>query len=207
MKKKLIIGYVGILAIGILIGIGIKNKNQKIEEEKYLKEESTKIELTEEEKKEKMKIGMSGSEEWEDKYNQSQNNYFDFTKEEVVQTRDMGIKFLKYAREYDYDRGISKETANEIKKLTTKGLGDELADRLKHLRPAPVVRFRRMEVNLAEPIQYKKYEDGTVNWEYGILEHAINDSGEVAKEIQSRVSLLFVKDNNQWKIGEYSVSE
>lgn len=206
MKKKLIIGCIGILAIGVTIGIGIKNKNQRIEEEKYLKEEVSKLDITEEQKELSKRINMAGSDKWEDKYDQSQDNYFDFTKEEVVQTRDMGIKFLKYAREYDYDRGISKETANEIKKLTTKGLGDELADRLKHLRPAPVVRFRRMEVNLVEPIQYEKYEDGTVNWKYGILEQAINDSGEVAKEIESTINLLFIKDNNQWKIGEYSVS-
>lgn len=206
MRKKVIIGCIGIIALGVVLGSVIRHKYKKIEVNKYLKEESKKIELNEEEREDNLKGKYAGSEFWEDKYDQSKENYFNFTKEEVVQTRDMGIKFLKYAREYDYDRGISKETANEIKKLTTKGLGDELADQLKHLRPAPVVRFRRMEVKLVEPIQYKKYEDGTVNWEYGILENAINDSGEVAKEIQSRVSLLFVKDNNQWKIGEYSVS-
>lgn len=207
MKKKILIGSVGILAIAIVIGVAIHNKNKKIAEEAYLKEEVAKIEMTEEQKTRAENSIMAGSDEWNDVYDQSADDYFEFTKEEVVQTRDMGIKFLEYVRPYDYDKGISDETAKEIKKLTVKGLGDLLSDQLKNLRAAIVVGFRKMEVGVVEAIQYKKLEDGTVLWRFAVLENAINDNGEIAKDRVVSVNLLFVKDNNQWKIGQYSVDQ
>jgi len=206
MKKKLLIGCIGILVLVVGIGLGIHNKNKKIAEEEYLKEEVAKLEMSEEEKELTERVKMAGADKWNDKYDQSKDDYFGFTKEEVVQTRDIGIKFLECVRPYVYDKGISDERAKEIKKLTTKGLGDMLSDQLKHLRPAIVAGFRKMEIGLIEPIQYKKYEDGKVDWEIAVLENAIDDSGNIAKERVVHINLLFVKDdNNQWKIGEYSV--
>ncbi|CAM2078517.1 MAG: hypothetical protein NSGCLCUN01_02713 [uncultured Clostridium sp.] len=207
MKKKLLIGCVSILVLSIGVGVGIHNRNKKIAEEKYLKEEVEKIEMTDEQKNWAENSLMAGSDEWNDVYDQSEDDYFEFTKEEVVQTRDIGVKFLECVRPYEYDKGISDETAKEIKKLTTKGLGDMLSEQLQHLRPATVVNFRKMEIGLIEPIQYKKYEDGTVDWEIAVLENAINESGNIAKERVVSVNLLFIKDNNQWKIGEYSVDQ
>lgn len=206
MKGKKLIGFVGV-AIVIVVGFGIHHKNKIKNEatEKYLNEESKKIELTEEQKQKYSESKSVGADKWEDKYDQSNNNYFDFSKEEVVKTRDMGLEFLHYVRPYVYDKGMSNETANNIKKLTTKGLGDELTDRLKHLRPAPCVGFRKMELDKIAPIQYKKFEDGTVEWQFEILENVINDKDVVVKTIQSTISLLFVKDKDDWKIGEYAV--
>lgn len=205
MKKKLLIGCIGILAIGIIVSVGIHQKNKKEATEKYLKEESLKLELTEEEKESNKNVNMAGAEKWQDKYDQSKDDYFNFTKEEVVKTRDMGIKFLEYVRPYVYDKGIDNETANNIKELTTKGLGDELSDQLKHLRPAPCIGFRKMEIELIQPIEYKKMEDGSVAWYYGVKENAINNNEIIAKKQKSEITLLFVKDKDTWKIGEYSV--
>lgn len=206
MKSKKLIGFVGV-AMVIVVGLGIHHKNKIKNEakEKYLNEESKKIELTEEQKKRYSISKSAGADKWEDKYDQSKDNYFDFSKEEVVKTRDMGVEFLKYVRPYVYDKGISNETANNIKKLTTKGLGDELTDRLKHLRPAICVGFRKMEINELEPVQYKKFEDGTVEWQYVVLENAINNNNVVGKKMYYRISLLFVKEKDDWKIGDYLI--
>lgn len=204
MKKKLLIGCIGILAIGIVIAVGIHQKNKKEATEKYLKEEASKLDVTEKQK-EIMKSLNIDSSKVSDKYDESKENYFNFTREEVVKTRDIGIQFLEYVRPYVYDKGIDNETAINIKKLTTKGLGDELSDQLKHLRPAPCIGFRKMEIEELQPVQYKKMEDGTVAWDYDIWEKAINNNDLIGKRQHSEITLLFVKDKDTWKIGEYSV--
>lgn len=204
MKKKLLIGCIGILAIGIVIAVGIHQKNKKEATEKYLKEEASKLDVTEKQK-ETMKSLNVDINKRADKYDQSKDNYFNFTREEVVKTRDIGIQFLEYVRPYVYDKGIDNETAINIKKLTTKGLGDELSDQLKHLRPAPCIGFRKMEIEELQPVQYKKMEDGTVAWDYDIWEKAINNNDLIGKRQHSEITLLFVKDKDTWKIGEYSV--
>ncbi|MBM7835606.1 hypothetical protein [Clostridium sardiniense] len=204
MKKKLLIGCIGILAIGIVIAVGIHQKNKKEATEKYLKEEASKLDVTEKQK-ETMKSLNVDINKRADKYDQSKDNYFNFTREEVVKTRGIGIQFLEYVRPYVYDKGIDNETAINIKKLTTKGLGDELSDQLKHLRPAPCIGFRKMEIEELQPVQYKKMEDGTVAWDYDIWEKAINNNDLIGKRQHSEITLLFVKDKDTWKIGEYSV--
>lgn len=202
MRKKLIVGGIGVLFVVFLVGIGVqyKNKIKKEEENKYLKEEVSKLDVTEQQK-ELMKNSPM------DKYDESKENYFNFPREEVVKTRDMGIEFLEYVRPYVYDKGIDNETANNIKKLTTNGLGDELSDQLKHLRPAPCIGFRKMEIEELQPVQYKKMEDGTVAWDYELLENAMNDNDLVGKRQKFEITLLFVKDKDTWKIGEYSVHQ
>ncbi|MBY0757168.1 hypothetical protein K5V21_17190 [Clostridium sardiniense] len=204
MKRKLLIGCIGILAIGIVAAVGIHQKNEKEATEKYLKEEASKLDVTEKQK-EIMKSLNIDSSKVSDKYDESKENYFNFTREEVVKTRYMGIKFLEYVRPYAYDKGIDNETSNNIKKLTTNGLGDELAEQLKHLRPAPCIGFRKMEIEELQPVQYKKMEDGTVVWYYDIWEKAINNNDLIGKRQHSEITLLFVKDKDTWKIGEYSV--
>lgn len=204
MKKKLLIGCIGILAIGIVIAVGIHQKNKKEATEKYLKEEASKLDVTEKQKETRKSLNVDINKR-ADKYDQSKENYFNFTREEVVKTRDIGIQFLEYVRPYVYDKGIDNETAINIKKLTIKGLGDELSDQLKHLRPAPCIGFRKMEIEELQPVQYKKMEDGTVAWDYDIWEKAINNNDLIGKRQHSEITLLFVKDKDTWKIGEYSV--
>lgn len=203
MKKRSIVIAIGIVAVIIGVGAGLHYKEQKDIKEKYLEKEKAQLDITDEQKKIMNNIGVDSNKR-QDKYDQSKDNYFNFSRDEVIKTRDMGIQFINDIAPYTYKGGY-KDKLNDMKNLTTKGLGDMLYSELSQLQPALCEGFRKLDLEKVEPIQYIKMEDGSVSWDFGVIGKVINDKDVVVKKQKSEITLLFVKENNNWKIGDYSV--
>ena len=210
MNKKVIIGGIGALCLAVGIGaVIIKTKEKKeVEKKPYLQEEYVKNEISklDEGLEKNIKIGkeinMKGADIWQDKYDQSKGVYFDLSEKEVVVTRDMGVEFINDVRPYT-NKGGYKDKLEDMKKLTTEGLGNMLYENLSGLQPALSEGFRKLEVKEVKPVQYERQEDGTLLWSFDTVEDIIDNNDKVVGTQEAEIKLLFAKVNGEWKIADY----
>ena len=210
MNKKVIIGGIGALCLAVGIGaVIIKTKEKKdVEKKPYLQEEYVKNEISklDEGLEKNMKIGkeinMKGADIWQDKYDQSKEAYFDLSEKEVIITRDMGVEFINDIRPYT-NKGGYKDKLEDMKKLTTEGLGNMLYEKLSGLQPALSEGFRKLEVKEVKPVQYERQEDGTLLWSFDTVEDIIDLNDKVVNTQQAEIKLLFAKVDDEWKIVDY----
>ena len=66
--------------------------------------------------------------------------------------------------------------------------------------------FYARVVDRVEPVECKIYED-SIMWEYNVYSNIINKEGELINKESNIVNLLFVKENNEWRVGEYSTTQ
>ncbi|WP_419867460.1 hypothetical protein [Clostridium perfringens] len=168
MNKKIIIGTV--CAVCVTIGIGAiivrNNKKKELEkkpylEEKYVNDEANKLNEGQEKRKtDGKKFNIKGASVWQDKYDFSEEAYFELSEKEVIVTRDMGIEFINDVRPYT-NKGGYEDKLEDMKSLTTEALGNMLYDQLSGLQPAPTEGFRKLEVKEVKPVQYERQKDGT----------------------------------------------
>lgn len=210
MNKKVIIGGIGALCIAIGIGtVVIKTKEKKeVEKKPYLQEEYVQNEISklDENLDERFKRGkrnnIAGYKIWQDKYDFSREAYFELSEKEVVVTRDMGVEFINDVRPYT-NKGGYKDKLEDMKKLTTEGLGNMLYENLSGLQPALSEGFRKLEVKEVKPVQYERQEDGTLLWSFDTVEDIIDSNDKVVGTQEAEIKLLFAKVNGEWKIADY----
>lgn len=210
MNKKVIIGGIGALCLAVGIGaVIIKTKEKKeVEEKPYLQEEYVQNEISklDENLDERFKRGkrnnIAGYKIWQDKYDFSREAYFDLSEKEVIVTRDMGVEFINDVRPYT-NKGGYKDKLEDMKKLTTEGLGNMLYEKLSGLQPALSEGFRKLEVKEVKPVQYERQEDGTLLWSFDTVEDIIDLNDKVVNTQQAEIKLLFAKVDGEWKIVDY----
>ncbi len=210
MNKKVIIGGIGALCLAVGIGaVIIKTKEKKeVEEKPYLQEEYVQNEISklDENLDERFKRGkrnnIAGYKIWQDKYDFSREAYFDLSEKEVIVTRDMGVEFINDVRPYT-NKGGYKDKLEDMKKLTTEGLGNMLYEKLSGLQPALSEGFRKLEVKEVKPVQYERQEDGTLLWSFDTVEDIIDNNDKVVGKQEAEIKLLFAKVDGEWKIADY----
>lgn len=210
MNKKVIIGGIGALCLAVGIGaVIIKTKEKKeVEKKQYLQEEYVQNEISKlDEGQEKRKVdgekfNIKGASIWQDKYDFSEKDYFDFSEKEVIVTRDMGVEFINDVRPYT-NKGGYKDKLEDMKKLTTEGLGNMLYEKLSGLQPALSEGFRKLEVKDVKVGNYQRLEDGTVLWEFASVEDIIDNNDKVVGTQEAEIKLLFAKVDGEWKIVDY----
>ncbi len=211
MNKKVIIGGIGALCLAVGIGaVIIKTKEKKeVEEKPYLQEEYVQNEISkldegmsDKERQKYIDLKIKGADIWQDKYDQSKEAYFDLSEKEVIVTRDMGVEFINDVRPYT-NKGGYKDKLEDMKKLTTEGLGNMLYEKLSGLQPALSEGFRKLEVKEVKPVQYERQEDGTLLWSFDTVEDIIDSNDKVVGTQQAEIKLLFAKVDGEWKIVDY----
>lgn len=210
MNKKVIIGGIGALCLAVGIGaVIIKTKEKKeVEEKPYLQEEYVQNEISKlDDGLEKRLNGgkrnnIAGHEIWQDKYDFSREAYFDLSEKEVIVTRDMGVEFINDVRPYT-NKGGYKDKLEDMKKLTTEGLGNMLYEKLSGLQPALSEGFRKLEVKEVKAGNYERQEDGTLLWSFDTVEDIIDLNDKVVNTQQAEIKLLFAKVDGEWKIVDY----
>lgn len=210
MNKKVIIGGIGALCLAVGIGaVIIKTKEKKeVEEKPYLQEEYVKNEISklddglDKNKKVGERNNVAGNKIWQDKYDFSREAYFDLSEKEVIVTRDIGVEFINDVRPYT-NKGGYKDKLEDMKKLTTEGLGNMLYEKLSGLQPALSEGFRKLEVKEVKPVQYERQEDGTLLWSFDTVEDIIDLNDKVVNTQQAEIKLLFAKVDGEWKIVDY----
>ncbi|EGT3618129.1 MAG: hypothetical protein E6682_02765 [Clostridium perfringens] len=210
MNKKIIIGGIGALCLAIGIGtVIIKTKEKKeVEKKPYLQEEYVQNEISklddglDKNKKVGERNNVAGNKIWQDKYDFSKEAYFDLSEKEVIVTRDMGVEFINDVRPYT-NKGGYKDKLEDMKKLTTEGLGNMLYEKLSGLQPALSEGFRKLEVKEVKPVQYERQEDGTLLWSFDTVEDIIDLNDKVVNTQQAEIKLLFAKVDGEWKIVDY----
>lgn len=210
MNKKIIIGGIGALCLAVGIGaVIIKTKEKKeVEKKPYLQEEYVQNEISklddglDKNKKVGERNNVAGNKIWQDKYDFSKEAYFDLSEKEVIVTRDMGVEFINDVRPYT-NKGGYKDKLEDMKKLTTEGLGNMLYEKLSGLQPALSEGFRKLEVKEVKPVQYERQEDGTLLWSFDTVEDIIDLNDKVVNTQQAEIKLLFAKVDGEWKIADY----
>lgn len=210
MNKKVIIGGIGALCLAVGIGaVIIKTKEKKeVEKKPYLQEEYVQNEISklddglDKNKKIGERNNVVGNKIWQDKYDFSREAYFDLSEKEVIVTRDMGVEFINDVRPYT-NKGGYKDKLEDMKKLTTEGLGNMLYENLSGLQPALSEGFRKLEVKEVKPVQYERQEDGTLLWSFDTVEDIIDNNDKVVGTQEAEIKLLFAKVNGEWKIADY----
>ena len=210
MNKKIIIGGIGALCLAVGIGaVIIKTKEKKeVEKKPYLQEEYVQNEISklddglDKNKKVGERNNVAGNKIWQDKYDFSKKAYFDLSEKEVIVSRDMGVEFINDVRPYT-NKGGYKDKLEDMKKLTTEGLGNMLYEKLSGLQPALSEGFRKLEVKEVKPVQYERQEDGTLLWSFDTVEDIIDLNDKVVNTQQAEIKLLFAKVDGEWKIADY----
>ncbi|MHC9416851.1 hypothetical protein ACY0IV_17190, partial [Clostridium perfringens] len=112
-------------------------------QEEYVQNEISKLDegMSDKERQKYIDLKIKGADIWQDKYDQSKEAYFDLSEKEVIVTRDMGVEFINDVRPYT-NKGGYKDKLEDMKKLTTEGLGNMLYEKLSGLQPALSEGFR-----------------------------------------------------------------
>lgn len=131
------------------------------------------------------------------------SNYSD---EDLDITKEIGLKFILLVHSYDLDNG-HESSVKEATKYATESMKNFLVGTfIESKQPVLFKDFYAREVEEIRAIESKVSED-SISWEFEVKSKILNKNNEMINEEQNRVDLLFVKENGEWRVGNYATTQ
>lgn len=131
------------------------------------------------------------------------NNYSD--KDKKI-TEELGLKFIPLVHGYDLDNK-HKDKVVEATKYTTESMESFIIGTfVDSKQPILYSGFYAREVSKIKAVEPKISEDSII-WEYEVKSKILNRNKEIINEERNRVNLVFIKENDEWKVGNYSTTQ
>lgn len=136
-----------------------------------------------------------------------ENESMDILKKDENEIKKMGIEFVKLVHGYSID-GSHKGMVEEASKLATESYkGFLIGEFINSKQPILFERFKSRVVKDVKAIECKKSEENSLFLELEVWSNIINMDEDIVSEEHNIVKLLFIKENNEWKVGEYATSQ
>ena len=188
-----------IIPLVLVNGIFIINKNRR---NNFYKEDN--IEVKEEVNNiDSSNVIDENTIENEEKQEKENVNYSD---EDLEITKEIGLKFIPLVHSYDLDNG-HESSVKEATKYATESMKNFLIGTfIESKQPVLFKDFYAREVEEVRAIESKVSED-SIRWEFEVKSKILNRNNEMINEEQNRVDLLFVKENGEWRVGNYATTQ
>nr|WP_278678517.1 hypothetical protein [Clostridium paraputrificum] len=167
-----------------------KESNQEnITEEKSIKEED--------ESKDKSEVP---------KVDNDNKNKVHLSEKEENETKEIGKVFIEGIHGYALDNSHEDKVMKATEYATESMKSFMIGTFIKSKQPILHEGFFTRVVDNVKPVEYKIYDD-TIMWEYNVYSNIVNKQGELINTESNIINLLFVKENGEWKVGEYSTTQ
>lgn len=197
MNRKSIL--IIIIPLALVSGIFVINKSRTND---FYKEDNIEVkeEVSNIENSNTIGENITENEEVELKEN---SNYSD---EDLDITKEIGLKFIPLVHSYDLDNG-HESSVKEATKYATESMKNFLIGTfVESKQPVLFKDFYAREVEEVRAIESKVSED-SISWEFEVKSKILNKNNEMINEEQNRVDLLFVKENGEWRVGNYATTQ
>ena len=137
---------------------------------------------------------------------ENDKNKIHLSEKEENQTKEIGKAFVEGVHGYALDNSHEDKVMKATEYATESMKSFMIGTFIKSKQPILHEGFFARVVDHVKPVEYKIYDD-TIMWEYDVYSNILNKQGELINTESNRVNLLFVKENGEWKVGEYSTTQ
>lgn len=128
------------------------------------------------------------------------------SEKEENQTKEIGKAFIEGVHGYALDNSHEDKVMKATEYATESMKSFMIGTFIKSKQPILHEGFFARVVDHVKPVEYKIYDD-TIMWEYNVYSNILNKQGELINTESNIINLLFVKENGEWKVGEYSTTQ
>nr|WP_278678635.1 hypothetical protein [Clostridium paraputrificum] len=142
-------------------------------------------------------------------YGENKNNddyKINLSDKEKNNTKQAGKEFVELIHGYSLDNSHKDQVMKATEFATESMKSFIIGTFINSKQPILYEGFYARVVDRVEPVEFKIYED-SIMWEYNVYSNIINKEGELINKESNIVNLLFVKENNEWRVGEYSTTQ
>ena len=133
-------------------------------------------------------------------------NKIHLSEKEENQTKEIGKAFIEGVHGYALDNSHEDKVMKATEYATESMKSFMIGTFIKSKQPILHEGFFARVVDHVKPVEYKIYDD-TIMWEYDVYSNILNKQGELINTESNIINLLFVKENEEWKVGEYSTTQ
>lgn len=137
---------------------------------------------------------------------ENDKNKIHLSEKEENQTKEIGKAFVEGVHGYALDNSHEDKVMKATEYATESMKSFMIGTFIKSKQPILHEGFFARVVDHVKPVEYKIYDD-TIMWECDVYSNILNKQGELINTESNRVNLLFVKENGEWKVGEYSTTQ
>lgn len=125
---------------------------------------------------------------------------------ELELMKENGVEFIELVHGYDLE-GKHSGKIEEAKKYATISMESFLQGAfIETKQPILSSGFNERKVIKVEPVEYKMSGEN-IMWEFMAYSIHLNKDREQIKTESNIINLMFIIENNEWKIGEYSTTQ
>lgn len=128
------------------------------------------------------------------------------SEKEENQTKEIGKAFIEGVHGYVLDNSHEDKVMKATEYATESMKSFMIGTFINSKQPVLHEGFFARVVDNVKPVEYKIYDD-TIMWEYNVYSNILNKQGELINTESNIINLLFVKENGEWKVGEYSTTQ
>ncbi|MCR1952911.1 hypothetical protein NSA50_18065 [Clostridium sp. DSM 100503] len=199
MKKKSIL--LLLTSLILISGVFVINKD-KVND--FYKEDTTYVE----DKANNNEIVNSNKLEESSAQNENlEANIIEASDEEIEKTKNIGLEFIKLIHSYDLNNGHESNVKKAIQYATESMKSFIIGTFIESKQPRLFKDFFAREVYEVNPIESKFNEDNSLTWEYELMSNILDKNKEIINREHNIVTLLFIKENNEWRVGNYATTQ
>ena len=203
MKKKIIL--VLIASLTLVSGVFIINKNKS---DDFYKEDTTYVEDEANKNEGENNNGLDENLPKDEVENEKlEENSVEASNEEIEKTKEIGLSFIPLIHSYDLDNGHESNVKKATEYATESMKGFLIGTFVESKQPILFKDFFAREVYEVNPIESKVNEDNSLTWEYEVRSNILDRNREIINQEHNIVTLLFVKENNEWRVGNYATTQ
>ncbi|MFR2529800.1 MAG: hypothetical protein ACLS9F_19340 [Clostridium paraputrificum] len=128
------------------------------------------------------------------------------SEKEENQTKEIGKAFIEGVHGYVLDNSHEDKVMKATEYATESMKSFMIGTFINSKQPVLHEGFFARVVDNVKPVEYKIYDD-SIMWEYNVYSNILNKQGELINTESNIINLLFVKENGEWKVGEYSTTQ
>lgn len=128
------------------------------------------------------------------------------SEKEENQTKEIGKAFIEGVHGYVLDNSHEDKVIKATEYATESMKSFMIGTFINSKQPVLHEGFFARVVDNVKPVEYKIYDD-SIMWEYNVYSNILNKQGELINTESNIINLLFVKENGEWKVGEYSTTQ
>ncbi|CAM2078669.1 MAG: hypothetical protein NSGCLCUN01_02870 [uncultured Clostridium sp.] len=204
MKKKIIL--VLLASLTLVSGVFIINKNNSDdfykENTTYVEDESNKNETESNGKTEE-----SSESDLVQEDEKIEENIVEISDEDIEKTKEMGLEFIPLVHSYDLDNGHESSVKKATEYVTESMKSFLIGTFVESKQPILFKDFFAREVYEVTPVESKNNDNNSLTWEFEVKSNILDRNKEIINREHNIVTLLFIKENNEWRVGDYATTQ
>lgn len=204
MKKKIIL--VLLASLTLVSGVFIINKNNP---DDFYKENTTYVEDegNKNETESNSKIEENLESDLTKEAEKIEENTVEISEEDIEKTKGIGLEFIPLVHSYDLDNGHESNVKKSTEYATESMKSFLIGTFIESKQPILFKEFFAREVYEVTPVESKNNDNNSLTWEFEVKSNILDGNKEIINREHNIVTLLFIKENNEWRVGDYATTQ